>query len=794
MINYENYTEKGQKILMDVQDILSRYRSNQLSSEALLLSIIEDKDNIAVEILRNLGADLKKLNNSISKEVAKYGSAYSAENQIYITPDARHILSTAKSEADRMQDKKIGTEHLLLGIIKETSSEASKILMRFNINADMVYSQILQERKDGSGKEDENSDILKKYTINLTDLAKNKKLMPVIGREDEIRRVIQIIGRKTKNNPALVGEPGVGKTAIAEGLAQRIISGNIPAYLKNKKVLALDMGRLVAGTKFRGEFEERMKGIIDSVKKLSGEIILFVDEIHTVVGAGSTEGSMDAANLMKPALARGDLQCIGATTLDEYRKYIEKDKALERRFQPVMVNEPTIEETIEILKGIKDSYQNHHSVEITDTAIDEAVNLSKKYITDRFLPDKAIDLIDEASSFVRLETGYLPDDLRKLETELKRIDDEITEEVSAGNYEKAANLKTDYERIKEQYKNEREKWELKTKPEERVVTPEIIANIVEQWTGIPAGKLLQSEMEKLKNIEKLIHETFIDQEEAVDKVTKTIKRARAGLKDPKRPWGSFLFLGPTGVGKTELAKTLAKILFGSEDAMIRIDMSEYREKHTVSRLIGAPPGYVGYDEGGQLTERVRRRPYSVILLDEIEKAHSDVHNILLQIMDDGRLTDGKGKTVNFKNTIIIMTSNIASDEFFKANFKEEEIYLKIKGIFKPEFVNRLDSIILFKPLKETALESIVKLRLDEVNDRLVEQNIKFSFEEKVLIILAKNGYDPEYGARPIRRIVERDIEEPIADKIISGEIKSGDKIKAKLNEKEEIVIEKTNGA
>lgn len=790
MINYENYTEKGQKILMDVQDILSRYRSNQLSTEALLLSIIEDNDNIAVEILKKSGMDLKKLQSSLSKEVSRYGSAYGSGNQIYITPDARHVIATAQSEAERMQDKKIGTEHLLLGIIKETSSEASKILMRFNINADKIYSQILQERKEGTGKEDENADILKKYTLNLTELAKNGKLMPVIGREEEIRRVIQIIGRKTKNNPALVGEPGVGKTAIAEGLAERIVSGDIPAYLKNKRVLALDMGRLVAGTKFRGEFEERMKGIIDSVKKLAGEIILFIDEIHTVVGAGSTEGSMDAANLMKPALARGELQCIGATTLDEYRKYIEKDKALERRFQPVMINEPTIEEAIEILKGIKESYQKHHSVEITDEAIEESVNLSKKYITDRFLPDKAIDLIDEAASYVRLETGYLPDTLRKLEMELSEIDEKMSEEVSLGNYEKAANLKTNYEKIKEEYQKEKENWEIKTKPEERVVTPEIIASIVEQWTGIPAGKLLQSEMEKLKNIESLIHETFIDQEEAVSKVTKTIKRARAGLKDPKRPWGSFLFLGPTGVGKTELAKTLARILFGSEDAMIRIDMSEYREKHTVSRLIGAPPGYVGYDEGGQLTERVRRRPYSVVLLDEVEKAHSDVHNILLQIMDDGRLTDGKGKTVNFKNTIIIMTSNIASGEFFKENYNTEDIYSKIKAVFKPEFVNRLDSIILFKPLKEAALESIVKLQLEEVKERLFEQNIDLSFEKNIFKILAENGYDPEYGARPIRRIVEREIEEPVADKIIAGEIKSGDKIKARINEKKEIVIEK----
>lgn len=777
MINYEEYTEKAKKILMDVQDILTRYRQNQFGSEHILLAILEDEDNFAYEILKELKVDMRTLRRDVEEVIARYGGRVESSNQIYITPDARHIIETARNEAKRMHDAKVGTEHLLLAMLREVSSVAARILMKHGLNVDTVYNAILSARQKGEASENENVDALKRFTIDLTELAKQGKLMPVIGRDEEIRRVIQILGRKTKNNPVLVGEPGVGKTAIVEGLAQRIIDGDVPEYLKNKKVLALDMGRVVAGTKFRGEFEERMKSIIDAVKRLAGEVILFIDEIHTVVGAGSAEGSMDAANLMKPALARGELQCIGATTLDEYRKYIEKDRALERRFQPVYVDEPSRDEALEIVKGLRESYEKHHQVKVTDKALEAAVDLSMKYITDRFLPDKAIDLIDEAASYVRLKSGYLPDDLRKMEKELQELDNKISELVQEGDYQKAAELKTKFEKIRKEYEARKAEWFKSDNAQNKEVTEDIIASIVEQWTGIPAGKLLESEREKLKNLEQLIHERFIDQEEAVSAVAHTIRRARAGLKAPNRPWGTFLFLGPTGVGKTELAKTLANILFGSEDAMVRIDMSEYMEKHSVSRLIGAPPGYVGYEEGGQLTEAVRRRPYSVILLDEIEKAHPDVHNILLQVMDDGRLTDGKGKTVNFSNTILIMTSNIGSEEMTKGNFDENTTALveqKLKSAFKPEFLNRLDAIVFFKPLSKEHLKEIVKLRLKEVEEKLKEQGISMRYTDKAVDYLAERGYDPVYGARPIRRLVERDVEGQIADMIISGELSEND--------------------
>lgn len=784
MINYDEYTEKAKKILMDVQDILMRYRQNQLASEHILLSMLEDEDNIAVEILKEKNGNIDALRRDVEDVIGRYGSSNQSSNQIFITPEARHILENAKSEAKRMQDAKIGTEHILLAMVRESSAVASRLLLKYGINMDNIYSLILKKRDAVGSGESENLDSLKKYTIDLTQLARENKLMPVIGREDEVRRVIQIIGRKTKNNPALVGEPGVGKTAIVEGLAQRIVDGDVPHYLKDKKVLALDMGRLVAGTKFRGEFEERMKDIIDAVKKLSGEIILFIDEIHTVVGAGSAEGSMDAANLMKPALARGELQCVGATTLDEYRKYIEKDRALERRFQPVIVDQPTVEETYEILRGLRETYEKHHEIEITDEALKTAVDLSVKYITDRYLPDKAIDLIDEAASYVRLKAGYMPDDLRSVDRELKDLDAQTSALAEKGDYKAAAELKTKAEKLKREYLADKAVWESQ-ETLDKTVTSDIVASIVEQWTGIPAGKMLQSERERLKNLESLIHERFMDQQEAVDVVSQTIRRARAGLKAPNRPWGSFLFMGPTGVGKTELAKTLAYLLFGSEEAIVRLDMSEYMEKHTVSRLIGAPPGYVGYEEGGQLTEAVRRRPYSVVLLDEIEKAHPDVHNVLLQIMDDGRLTDGKGKTVSFANTIIIMTSNIASEEL--ANIDEnpnakalaEE---KLRRTFRPEFLNRLDAIVLFEPLDPTAMMGIVKLQLAEIEKRLQEQAIEIETTDEAIEYLAKKGYDRNYGARPVRRLIQKNIEGPIADMIIDGKLDKKSKLKIDADE------------
>ncbi|HOY25504.1 MAG TPA: ATP-dependent Clp protease ATP-binding subunit [Mesotoga sp.] len=775
MINYDEYTEKAKKILMDVQDILTRYRQNQLASEHILLSMLEDDDNIAVDILKEKNGNTEALRRDVEEVIGRYGSSGQSTSQIFITPEARHILENARSESRRMQDSKVGTEHILLSMVRETSAVASRLLQKYGINIDNIYSLILKRRNVAESEESENVNSLKKYTIDLTQLAREGKLMPVIGREDEVRRVIQIIGRKTKNNPALVGEPGVGKTAIVEGLSQRIVSGDVPHYLKDKRVLALDMGRLVAGTKFRGEFEERMKDIIDSVKKLSGDVILFIDEIHSVVGAGSAEGSMDAANLMKPALARGELQCVGATTLDEYRKYIEKDRALERRFQPVLVDEPTTEEAYEIMKGLKETYEKHHEIKITDEALKTAVDLSVKYIPDRYLPDKAIDLIDEAASFVRLKAGYMPDDLRSMDRELKELDAQITALAEKGDYKAAAESKTRAEQLKKEYLAEKTRWET-SESISSMVTPDIVASIVEQWTGIPAGKMLQSERDRLKNLESLIHERFMDQNEAVDVVAQTIRRARAGLKDPDKPWGSFLFMGPTGVGKTELAKTLAFLLFGSEEAMVRLDMSEYMEKHTVSRLIGAPPGYVGYDEGGQLTEAVRRRPYSVVLLDEIEKAHPDVHNVLLQTMDDGRLTDGKGKTVSFANTIIIMTSNIASEELadIQENPGAREIAgEKLRRTFRPEFLNRLDAIVLFEPLDPSAMKGIVRLQLSEIEERLREQNICIDVTDGAVEYLAENGYDKLYGARPVRRLIERTIEGPVADMIIDGKLQEG---------------------
>ncbi len=786
-MNQEQYTQKVQKILGDVQDVLMRYKQNQFGSEHILLAILEDGDNFAINILKSFDVNLNELRRDVEDVIGRYGSGSSGQkNQIYMTPDARHVLETAKNEAERMKDSRIGTEHLLLAMMKESSSIAGRMLIKHDLSVDKVYGEILKKRDKAEVSENENVNIIKRFTIDLTELAKQNKLTPVIGRENEIRRVIQILGRKTKNNPALVGEPGVGKTAIVEGLAQRISEGDVPEYLKEKKVLVLDMGRVIAGSKFRGEFEERMKGIIDAVKKLAGEIILFIDEIHTVVGAGSAEGSMDAANLMKPALSRGELQCVGATTLDEYRKYIEKDRALERRFQPIIVDEPSIEETYEILKGLRETYEKHHNVEITEDSLKTAVDLSVKYITDRFLPDKAIDLIDESASYVRLKSGYMPDNLRSTEKELKELDDEITEHVQEGKYKEAAEIKTEYEKLKKEYNKNRDKWHKTNQGSDKTVTPELIASIVEQWTGIPAGKLLETEREKLKKLKDLIHQRFVNQEEAVDTVTQTIKRARAGLKDPNRPWGTFLFMGPTGVGKTELAKRLASILFGSEDAIVRIDMSEYMEKHTVSRLIGAPPGYVGYEEGGQLTEKVRRRPYSVILLDEIEKAHSEVHNILLQVMDDGRLTDGHGKTVSFTNTILIMTSNIASAELSENEELTGEIMnsleKRLKTKFNPEFINRLDSIVLFKTLSEEDVKKIVKLELEDTLRRLGEQDMKLDFTKKAVEFIASRGYDLTFGARPLRRFVEREVEGPLADMIIEGSINQGDTVEVDADE------------
>ena len=780
MINFDEYTESAKKVMMGVQDILARYRQNQLSSEHILLSILEEGKNIAVDILKDIGVDIEKLKDDTEVFIGKYGyksDVGSGVTQIFITPDARHIMEKAREEARRMGDEKVGTDHLLLGMVLTPDSSAFRILSRHGVTPEKVYESIKRVRAKGSSEE-ENVEALARFTTDLTQLAREGKLMPVVGRDREIKRVIQILSRKTKNNPVIIGDPGVGKTAIVEGLAQRIVSGDVPAFLKNVRVLRLDMGRLVAGTRFRGDFEERLKKLIDEAKRKKGEVILFIDEVHTVVGAGAAEGALDAANILKPELTSGSLQIIGATTVEEYRKHIEKDKALERRFQPILVEEPSIEETIEILKGLRKVFEEHHGVRITDEAIEAAARLSARYITERFLPDKAIDLIDEAAAKVRLEATYPSKEMRETEMKIRELEDRINEHVVKGEYEKAAQLKMELQGLKEKY--ERMKGELEKK--EKLVDENEVAKVVEQWTGIPVSKILESEREKLLKLEELIHQRIVDQEEAVKLVVRTIRKARAGIKDPRRPIGVFLFLGPTGVGKTELAKALAEVLFGSEEALIRIDMSEYMERHSVSRLIGSPPGYVGYEEGGQLTEAVRRRPYSVILLDEVEKANVEVFNVLLQVFDDGRLTDGKGNTVDFKNTIIIMTSNIASERILEAiekgdlssvNFAVEE---EIRKTFRPEFINRIDSIVIFKPLSMEHVKKIVDIMVRRLEEVLKDKKITIELTEEAKEYLAERGYVPALGARPLKRVIEEELESMIADAILDGRIKEGEHV------------------
>ncbi len=791
MLNFDEYTEKAAQIMMSTQDVLTRYGQDQLRSEHILLVLLEDGENVAVDVLKDLKVNLGDLKVKTEEVVREYGGSYAKNGgvkQMYITPDARHVLENAKSESSRMGDERIGTEHLLLGIVKTPDSMAARVLERFNISVEKVYNSVLKIRRSGKSKEGENLDTLAKFTVDLVEEARYKKLDPVIGREKETERTVEILGRKHKNNPILLGDPGVGKTAVVEGLAQLIANGKVPDYMINKRILSLDMGRLVAGTKFRGEFEERLKSLMDAIKASSGEVILFIDEIHTVVGAGSVEGSLDASNMLKPALARGELRCIGATTVEEYRKYIEKDKALARRFQTIYVKEPSEEESLEILKGLKERYEKHHKVEIEDEALVASVKLSSRYITDRFLPDKAIDLIDEAASRVKFENSFVPVDLVNLEKQVKDLEDEINNAAIEGDYEKAAMKKAELERRKAELETAKDEWKKKQESISKVVNKDVIAKVVERWTGIPVSRLLEDERHKLMKLEELIHKRIVDQKEAVAIVASTIKRARAGLKDPNRPLGSFIFIGPTGVGKTELAKALSEVLFDSENAMIRIDMSEYSEKHTVSRLIGAPPGYVGYDEGGQLTEAVRRRPYSVILLDEIEKAHSEIFNTLLQVLEDGRLTDGKGNTVDFKNTIIIMTSNIASEYILDSVKNGEDTYVndmmmnEIRKHFKPEFLNRIDSIIAFKPLTKEHMELIVDKFVSKIENALKDRKITVKTTPRARKLLAEEGYNPSLGARPLRRVVEFEVEDKIADMIISGELQDGDKILVDVEE------------
>ena len=799
----ERFTEQAQEALAASQELVRQYQHSQWDVEHILLALLQQEKGLVGDIFAELGVDIEKVKQEIAAALEKTPKVSYDTGQLYATPRIANLIRAAGEEADRLKDEFIGTEHLLIAIASEPKGEAAEILKRLGIDQEKVYAA-LQKLRGGHRVTDARAESkyrsLQKYGRDLTEMAREGKLDPVIGREDEIKRVMQILSRRTKNNPVIVGEAGVGKTAIAEGLAQKIVADDVPDSLKGRKVVALDMGALVAGSKFRGEFEERLKAVMDEVRQAKGEVILFIDEMHTVVGAGAAEGSIDASNMLKPALAHGELQCIGATTLDEYRKFIEKDKALERRLQPVFLSEPSVEATIEILKGLRPRYEAHHKVKINDEALEAAARLSQRYIADRHLPDKAIDLIDEAASKLRIDTESAPPEVKSLEQKLKQLTNEEEAASQRQDFERSAQLKSERLRLEDEYNQAKANW-LKEKKIDEVVDEEDIAQLVSKWTGIPISQMLEGEAEKLLHMEERIHERLINQEEAVTAISEAIRRSRAGLKDPQRPIGSFIFLGPTGVGKTELAKTLARFLFDDENAMVRLDMSEYQERHTVSRLIGAPPGYIGYDEGGQLTEAVRRRPYRVILLDEIEKAHPEVFNSLLQILDDGRLTDGHGRTVDFKNTVVIMTSNVGAElirrqmslgfaakqeaktQKLDYDAMKEKVLAEMKKTFRPEFINRIDEIIVFHQLSEEQLRQIVELLVKELQERLADRKLNIELSDKAKSWLVKEGYDPVYGARPLGRAIERYVENPLSSKLLGGEFKEGDTVKVDLGDK-----------
>ncbi len=789
-------------MLASAPQIAYGLKNSQVDVEHLLLAMLNQRGGAASELLRNLGVDIAAVKSRVENTVAAFPKVSHQTGspgaiQLYPTPRYFQILNAAEREADRLGDEFINVEHLLIAIASEDTGQASTILKEFGVDKEKIYLAMQNVRgghRVDSPTAESKYRSLEKYGRDLTELARQGKLDPVIGRDEEIKRVMQVLTRRTKNNPVIIGEAGVGKTAIAEGLAQKIAAGDVPDSLKNKRVVALDMGALVAGSKFRGEFEERLKAVMDEVRQGKGEIILFIDELHTVVGAGGAEGAIDASNMLKPALARGELQCVGATTLDEYREHIEKDKALERRLQPVFLSEPSVEVTVEMLRALRPRYEAHHKIKIDDSALKAAARLSQRYIADRFLPDKAIDLIDEAASKLRIDMESKPSDIKELDAKIKNLQDEEEAVSQRGDYQRAAELKSQRLQMEPERDSKEADWRQEKKIDS-VVDEETIAELVSKWTGVPVSRMLEGEAEKLVHMEERLHERIVNQEEAVSAISEAIRRGRAGLKDPKRPIGSFIFLGPTGVGKTELAKALSQFLFDDEDAMIRMDMSEFQEKHTVSRLIGAPPGYVGYEEAGQLTEAVRRRPFRVILFDEIEKAHPDVFNILLQILEDGRLTDGHGRTVNFRETVVIMTSNLGMPEFTRQasraigfstpqekQDKDEMDRLRssiesdLKKTFRPEFLNRIDDTIIFRPLTEEHLKKIVDLLILEVQKRLDERNMKLELSDDVKTWLLKKGYEPAYGARPLRRAIQRHVENPLSSRILQGEIKDGDTV------------------
>ena len=806
---FERFTEKAIKVIMLAQEEARRLGHNFVGTEQILLGLIGEGTGVAAKVLKSMGVNLKDARIEVEKIIGR-GSGFVAV-EIPFTPRAKRVLELSLEEARQLGHNYIGTEHLLLGLIREGEGVAARVLENLGVDLGKVRTQVIRmlgetaEVASGSGAQGRTkTPTLDEFGSNLTVMATEGKLDPVVGRAKEIERVIQILGRRTKNNPVLIGEPGVGKTAIAEGLAQRIANNDIPDILEDKRVVTLDIGLLVAGTKYRGEFEERLKKIMDEIRS-AGNVILVIDEVHTLIGAGAAEGAIDAANILKPALARGELQCIGATTLDEYRKHIERDAALERRFQPVMVGEPSVQETIEILFGLRDRYEQHHKLKISDIALEAAAKLSDRYISDRFLPDKAIDLMDEAGSRVRLINSQLPAAAKELDKELRQVLKDKDEAVRSQDFDRAGELRDREMEIKAEIRTIAQTKKAEPKSEEMpVVTEEDIAHIVASWTGVPVSKLTESESVKLMNMEETLHQRLIGQEDAVKAVSRAIRRARVGLKNPNRPIASFIFSGPTGVGKTELAKSLASYFFGSEDNMIRLDMSEYMERHTVSKLIGSPPGYVGYNEGGQLTEAVRRRPYTVVLFDEIEKAHPDVFNMLLQILEDGRLTDAKGRTVDFKNTLLIMTSNIGSKVIekgggglgfdFATESAVESQYNRIRSLvneelkqyFRPEFLNRLDEIIVFRQLNKLEVKEISDIMLKEVFGRLIEKNITLEVTEKFKDRLVEEGYSPSYGARPLRRAIMRLLEDVLAEEILSGRIKDGDTAIIDVNEEGQV--------
>ena len=801
------YTERAEKVLAIAHSEAKRMGHQVVGTEHILLGLIQEGEGIAAQALIGMNLDLDKIRSQVEQIT---GVSQPFKGEVGFTPRVKKVLELANEEAHRQEVNYIGTEHLLLGLIMEGEGIAARILANLNVGPERVWKQVV---KLLGGELDEsaipvpnsvptsknagpvNTPALNEFGRDLTLQAREGRLDPVIGREKEIERVIQVLSRRTKNNPALIGEPGVGKTAIAEGLAQGIVKNRVPEILVNKRVITLDLSAMVAGSKYRGEFEERLKKVMEEIRA-DGNIILFIDELHTLIGAGAAEGAIDAANILKPALARGELQCIGATTLEEYRKYIEKDTALERRFQPISVGEPTVEEAIGILSGLRDRYEAHHRVKITDEAIEAAARLSDRYISDRFLPDKAIDLMDEAASRVRLTSFTAPPDLKLLEEEAERLKKEKEAAVSSQEFEKAAEFRDQEQKLRAELAEQRGAWQTQRYKENAMVTGDDIAQIVASWTGIPVKKLAEEESERLLHLEDLLHQRLIGQEDAVTAVARAVRRARAGLKDPKRPIGSFIFLGPTGVGKTELGRALAEGMFGDEKALIRIDMSEYMEKHAVSRLVGAPPGYIGHDEGGQLTEAVRRKPYSVVLLDEIEKAHPEAFNILLQVLEDGRLTDTKGRTVDFRNTVIIMTSNVGSSFLkkeamgFAAKKDEKTDYKNMRGhvmeelkrSFRPEFLNRIDELVVFHSLQEEHLVKISEILVRQVNKRLSENGLELRVEKSAIELIAKEGNDPIFGARPLRRAIQRLIEDALSEKILQGEFRSGDQIRVEAEE------------